>query len=53
MNLSQEQVARFYETLALLIAQKKGVNIKVVVLAKKEVKDTKQGEEAEKTVKTA
>lgn len=36
MNLSQVQVTRFYETLAVLIANREGVNIKVTVTPRKE-----------------
>lgn len=36
MNLSQAHATRFYETLALLIAQKEGVDIKVTVTPRKE-----------------
>ena len=42
MNLSQAQVTRFYETLALLIANKEGVDIKVTVTPGKEGQNGKQ-----------
>lgn len=42
MNLSQEQVTRFYETLALLIARKEGVDIKVTVTPREEGQNGRQ-----------
>ncbi len=40
MNLEQAQ--RFYETLAVLIARKEGVDIKVTVTPRKENRDAEQ-----------
>lgn len=42
MELSQEQATRFYETLAKLIAQKEGVDIKVTVTPRKEGQNDQQ-----------
>lgn len=41
--MEQIQAQRFYETLALLIARKEGVDIKVTVTPRKEGQNGKQG----------
>lgn len=41
--MNQIQAQRFYETLALLIAHKEGVDIKVTVTPRKEGQNGKQG----------
>lgn len=41
--MEQIQVQRFYETLALLIARKEGVDIKVTVTPRREGQNGRQG----------
>lgn len=41
--MEQIQAQRFYETLALLIARKEGVDIKVTVTPREEGQDGRQG----------
>lgn len=45
MELTQAQVTRFYETLAKLIGEREGVEIRVVSVKPKEEMDSRQQDE--------